>query len=154
MSANVSYCEKLLEAGVMNVINRNIYFFEPAANEIDVAFVRLSHENGESNRNLVCEFPMLSEDNGYQEPTLFDQSNNGAVETHRTIKLLSDSEIGNKIVSLNKQQRHAFDILYTLARNRIKYLNSDKKCVINPVRMFLTGGSGVGKSYLVNTMYY
>ena len=131
MSDNNSYCEKLLETGVMNVINRNIIFSEPAANEIDAAFVRLSQENGESNRNLVCEFPTSSEDNGYQEPNSFDQSNNGAVETHRTITLLSDSEIGNKIVSLKGKRSFGkfFFFFFSKARKYGEEIKINKKLI-------------------------
>ena len=50
------------------------------------------------------------------------------------------------ILSLNIQQRQVFDIIYSWAKNKVKYSNCLKKTYVAPVRMFLTGGASVGKS--------
>lgn len=55
--------------------------------------------------------------------------------------------------SLNSQQRQVFDIIYSWAKLTIKYRNCLLKRKIEPVRLFVSGGAGVGKSYLMKTIY-
>lgn len=55
--------------------------------------------------------------------------------------------------SLNSQQRQVFDITYSWAKLKIKYKNCLLKREIEPVRLFVSGGAGVGKSYLMKTIY-
>ncbi|KAK3086403.1 hypothetical protein FSP39_017935 [Pinctada imbricata] len=66
-------------------------------------------------------------------------------------QLVTDSRFYELVRSLNDKQRILFDYMYDWAtRTR---LASDDNSVPQPFYIFLSGGGGVGKTHLVNTIY-
>ena len=55
-------------------------------------------------------------------------------------------------MSLNFQQRKIFNEVQDWANKKIKARNSNKKVSVDPLRMFITGETGVGKSRLMKTI--
>ena len=53
---------------------------------------------------------------------------------------------------LNFQQRKIFNKVQDWANKKIKAKNSNKKVSVDPLRMFITGGAGAGKSHLMKTI--
>ena len=60
--------------------------------------------------------------------------------------------IRKAICSLNLRQRKAFNIVCHWARNKLKQMNSVFENVVEPLHLFITGGSGVGKSHLLKIL--
>ena len=91
------------------------------------------------------------EDN-YQEPVLFDSA-----QTSRSSiispSLVTDDTLREMIRSLNCQQREVFNIIYSWAKKKYIYSNCALKHEVNPVGLFVSGGAGVGKSYLMKTIF-
>ena len=54
-------------------------------------------------------------------------------------------------MSLNFQQCKIFNEVQDWAKKKIKARNSNKKVSVDPLRQFITGGAGVGKSHLMKT---
>ena len=50
-------------------------------------------------------------------------------------------------------QRNVFDAVYSWARNYVKSRSSKIQYEVEPVRLFITGGGGCGKSNLVRAIY-
>ena len=57
------------------------------------------------------------------------------------------------ITSLNSQQRQIFDDVYTWCKSECKYQNFLAKKKIYIIHLFISEGAGVGKSYLLNTVF-
>ena len=148
---NRSYCHKLAQADVISTVNENKFFFEPYGEQIESAFALLnSNRSFNVNETDVTNVP-THEDN-YQEPVLFDSA-----QTSRSSiippSLVTDDTLREMIRSLNCQQREVFNIIYSWAKNKIKYSNCALKHEVKPVRLFVSGGAGVGKSYLTKTIF-
>ena len=150
-SVNGSYCEKLSESNILEIVNTNRRLFEPDVEEINSAFELF---NNISNSSYNTEINLNENDNNpeesYQEPVLFDKPS-------RTLNvppsIYSDDDIREMICSLNTQQQTVFDLVYTWAKRKITYQNCTHKKSVEPIRLFISGGAGVGKSYLVNTIF-
>ena len=56
------------------------------------------------------------------------------------------------IRSLNDEQRKVFDVLHRWSRDYIKSLRSKTIQILDPFHFFITGGGGVGKSHLIETI--
>ena len=61
-------------------------------------------------------------------------------------------ELNNLILSLNTQQRKILNAVQEWRRKKIKAMNSTKRVSIEPVRLFITAGAGVGKSHFMKTI--
>ena len=67
--------------------------------------------------------------------------------------MISDDSMREMIRSLSSQQRKIFDDGYNCCKSEFKYRNSLTKKKVNLLNVFISGASGVGKSYLINTFF-
>ena len=67
--------------------------------------------------------------------------------------MISDDSMREMIRSLNSQQRQIFDEVCNWCKSKCKYRNSLTKKKFNPLNVFISGGAGVGKLYLINTIF-
>ena len=65
---------------------------------------------------------------------------------------ISNKELSNLILTLNTLQPKIFIEVQDWTRKRIKTLNCTKNVSIDPLRLFITGGAGFGKSHLMKTI--
>uniref|UniRef100_A0A7M5V9S6 ATP-dependent DNA helicase n=2 Tax=Clytia hemisphaerica TaxID=252671 RepID=A0A7M5V9S6_9CNID len=158
-----TYTAKLLEPGVIETIERNRALIQPYAGLVDDALERYrtdlilnmndyeQQENDDTNAELQSR-------NQNNEDESEDESNNDTSGLRAAIPmesiLLPDNEINVRIRSLNHQQREVFDIVHKWGRDFVKNLSSKVPRNIEPFRIFLTGGGGVGKSHLLTTIYH
>ena len=150
---NDSYCQKLAQKGVTDIINSNKQIFEPYADNIDKAFsTYINNQQCCNNTDFDIEptvTEQLIEDN-YQEPVLF---NNYPQSLTQPLQFINDESLFEMIRSLNCEQRHVFNILYSWSRTKVKYRNSLYRNDVKPIHLFVSGGAGVGKSYLIKIIY-
>ena len=69
------------------------------------------------------------------------------------INIPNDNEINESIRFLNKKQREIFDVVYDWGKKFMQNKNTLKKIKLEPLRIFLTGDGGCGKSHLLKCMY-
>ena len=67
--------------------------------------------------------------------------------------LISDDSMREMIRSSNSQQGQIFGEVYDWCKSKCKYRISLTKKEVNTLNVFLSGGAGVGKSYLINTIF-
>ena len=68
---------------------------------------------------------------------------------------ISDDLLRESVRSLNSKQRYAYDIVLSWRRTKIKSLNSLnglKADKVEPIHLFITGGTGSGKSHLIKVI--
>ena len=70
-----------------------------------------------------------------------------------TLPVFQDSILRENICSLNNKQRQVFEIIHKWSTDYIKNLSSKVMKKVKPFHIFLTGGGGVGKSHLIETVY-
>ena len=80
-----------------------------------------------------------------------ESSSGSIVQSHRQPGI-SYEELSRLILSLNFQHRKIFNEVQDWAKNKIKARNSNKKVSVDPLRLFITEGAGVGKSFLMKTI--
>ena len=68
--------------------------------------------------------------------------------------MISDDSMKEMIRSLNSQRRKIFDEVYIWCKSTCKYQSLLTKKKVNPLIVFTSGGVGVGKSYLINTIFH
>ena len=66
---------------------------------------------------------------------------------------LSNEEINLLISQLNQKQREIFNVINRWARQTVQNRSSDTPVKIPPLRLFITGNAGTGKSFLIKTLY-
>ena len=150
---NDSYCDKLLVPDVLSTVVENRKIFEPDGREIDLA---LSHVTTSCSENSTthegagaADVENMSED--LSEDILFGVQ---AGTSLTPVPLMSDDELRIMIQLLNKSQQNIFDETYSWARNRVKHCLAGNLLKQHPVRLFITGGAGCGKSHLIRTIYH
>ena len=90
-------------------------------------------------------------DNQEIENSEHENSSGSIGQSHRQPDI-SYEELSRLILSLNFQQRKIFNEVQDWAKKKFKARNSNKKVSLDPVRLFITGRAGVGKSHLMKTI--
>ena len=90
-------------------------------------------------------------DNQETESSEHEGSSGSIDQSHRQPDI-SYEELSRLILSLNFQQRKIFNELQDWAKKKIKARNSNKNFSADPLRLFITGGPGVKKSHLMETI--
>ena len=67
--------------------------------------------------------------------------------------VVSDEDLNEGIRLLNKKQREVFNNVYSWLISYMKNLMSQNITSIQPLYLFITGGTGVGKSFLTKILY-
>ena len=158
-----SYCEKLQEPAVTDIINRNKQIFELYGDQVDSALLSLrtnlsssqdsqgDQENDEVEELLQTTINVLSED-PTEDAVILDEITIPSINTAPII--MPDDELNRKIRSRNCKQRECFEIIYNWAKSYIKNMSAISKVEIKPLYIFLTGGAGTGKFHLIKTIYH
>ena len=144
LKVNSRYCQKLNEKGVLHTINEDKRLFCPSCEEINNAFVRLSQV-----QNEISDF-----DNDYLPEKNEEPSLSAGVRCVNTSNvMISNYSMREMIRSLNFQLRHVFNEIYNWCKSKYKYRNSLTKKNVNPLSVFMSHGAGLGKLYLINTIF-
>ncbi|CAF1099646.1 unnamed protein product, partial [Brachionus calyciflorus] len=86
------------------------------------------------------------------------EENNLAFNQHTDLqfskKVLDSDSINKKIDLLNNEQREIFDFVNEIIDHHYKHTILECKCElkINPIKTYIGGGAGVGKSFLIETI--
>ena len=67
--------------------------------------------------------------------------------------IMVDDDINSLIRSLNDKQRDVFNAVNSWARKTIINFSVEDPIEIEPLKLFVTGGAGTGKSHLFKTIY-
>ena len=141
------YSSKLLEPVVSAIVNQNRQIYEPNNELIDSLLLEISKQDQEEHLHDELQ----EHDNQEIESSEHESSSRSIGQSHRQSDI-SYEELSRFIFSLNFQQRKIFNEVQDWANKKIKARNSNKKVSVDPLRMFITGGAGVGKSHLIKTI--
>ena len=146
-SKDEAYSSKLLEHVVSATVNHNGQIFEPNSELIDFLLLEISKQDQEE--HLYDD--RQEHDNQETESSEHEGSSGSIDQSHRQPDI-SYEELSRLILSLNFQQRKIFNELQDWAKKKIKARNSNKNFSADPLRLFITGGPGVKKSHLMETI--
>ena len=162
-----TYVSKLSEPGVIEVVNQNYSLAEPFETIVNDAFLRLScdidsnmdpyghQENDEVTENIDLNswFSDNSEIDILEttETQSADLGNTNAF-TNLLRVVPDDNVITENIRSLNMKQRKIFNFVHEWSRDFTKSLGCKIHQNVKPFYIFITGGAGVGKSYLIKNI--
>ena len=161
-----SYRAKLLEPGVIDIINRNKPTIEPFSELVDQALLSVhsdiqSHDAFSQQENDDVYEQMSSTVDSFldnsEDPTesaaVLDEAVYAPVYSGPS--LMPDSELNSNVPKRNQKQRQLFDIVHSWAKNVLKSrsLNPNTSEKIKPLHVFLTGNAGCGKSFLMKVIY-
>ncbi|KAH3747048.1 hypothetical protein DPMN_181469 [Dreissena polymorpha] len=104
-------------------------------------------EDDESKRDALV-YPFLDPENLDMSVVDPETQTRTPAFSLKVTHLSSDHDFLANVRNLNIQQRTLFDHLFTWATNERLQSNPTK-----PFYIFLTGGAGCGKTYLINTLY-
>ena len=76
------------------------------------------------------------------------ETNKTSAISNFMLQILPDNEIAKGIKSLNSKQREVFNVVYTWAKDYVKYYGHD----VESVHILLSGSGGTGKPYLVKVI--
>ena len=153
MKVNDTCCQKLVEEALLHTINEDERFFDPNCEEINNTFVRLSqirNEISDVDFSVDYDDDYLAINN--EEPSLSEEVRTSGSVIMSNI-MISDDSMKEMIRSLNSQRRKIFDEVYIWCKSTCKYQSLLTKKKVNPLIVFTSRGAGVGKSYLINTIF-
>ena len=146
-SKDGTYSRKLLEPVVLATVNQNRQIFEPNSELIDSLLLEISKQDQEDICMKIGKSMMIIKIESAEH-----KSSSGSIgQSHRQPDI-SYEELSRLILSLNFQQCKIFNEVQDWAKKKIKARNSNKKVSVDPLKLFITGGGGVGKSHLMKTI--
>ena len=153
-----TYTEKLLQPGVLEIVNENKMLVEPFGELVDQALQNLVIDSSQHNLD-----PFAQQENEEVEENMdiAGVSDDEEQEVHSDSSysviaqrmVVSDDELFHDIRSLNFMQRHYFDKIYDWAKNLVKLRNCELRKNLAPLYIFLTGEGGCGKSHLLKVIH-
>ena len=146
-STDWTYSIKLLETAVSVTVNQNRQIFEPNSELIYSLLLEISKQDQEE--HLYDD--RQEHDNQEIESSEHKSSPCSIGQSHRQPDI-SYEELSRLILSLNFQQRKIFNEVQDWAKKKIKARNSNKEVSVDSPRLLITGGAGVGKYYLMETI--
>ena len=141
------YSSKLLEPLVSATVNQTRQIFEPNNELTDSFLLEISKQDQEE----YLYDDMQEHDNQEIESSEHESSPGSIGQSHREPDI-SYEVLSRLILSLNFQQRKIFIEAQDWAKKKIKARNCNKKVSVDPLRLFISGGAGVGKSLLMKTI--
>ena len=160
-----SYCAKLQQAGVTDVINQNKSRVEPFGELVDEAFLNfrsdlpswdpfMQQENDGVNSDLYQGEDNEAEQSDINQNSATSHSFSGNATLSAQIHtVLTDNELSEKVRSLNVKQRQVFHFIYNWAKSCISKCANGKQVPV-PFHIFLSVGGGCGKSHLIKIIYH
>ena len=169
-----SYISKFYERDVQAIVEHNRAMFEPNAEAVSDALQWLRNNNGNVIHSFDCINDQENEDIqldaeeeqsedcfNEQLPSHFDvqcqstkNKNRMSLIIHNQPSEVSDDELRESVRLLTSEQREAFDVVFSWCRDSMKNLNSLRPKALKPIYLFLSGGGGCGKSFLIKTIYH
>lgn len=173
IAADQSYTSKFYEPNVQEFVETNRSVFEPDADTVTEALENLRNNNiiysfypinDQENSDLQIEtqnsedtFP--EESFNEQSPSDLGSSSDSSPQVFQAINVytqpteISDNLLHNNVRLLNEKQRSAYNVALSWCRNTMKNMNCLKPEKVDPINLFVTGGSDAGKSHLVKAFY-
>ena len=155
-----SYRAKLLEPGVINIINRNKATMEPFSALFDQALMSVHSDIHSHDIFSQQENDEVYEQMSFTVDSLLDNSEDstgGAAMSDEAVyapvylgsSLIPDSELNSNVWKLNQKQRQLFDTVHSWTKNVLKSwsLNPHTFEKIKPLHVFLMENAGCGKSF-------
>ena len=133
------YSSKLLEPVVSAIVNQNRQIYEPNNELIDSLLLEISKQDQEEHLYEGRE----EHDNQEIESLLHESSSGSLGKCHRHPNI-SYEGFSRLILSLHFQQHKIFNKVQDWAIKKIKARDSNEKVSVDPLRLFITGGAGVG----------
>ena len=146
-SRDGTYSSKLLEPVVLATVNQNRQVFEPNSELVDSLLLEISKQDQEEH---PYDDRQEHDNQGIERSE--HESSSGSIGQSHTQPDKYYEELSRLILSLNFQQHKIFNEVQDWAKKKIKARNSNKKVSVDPLRLFITGGAGVGKSHLRKTI--
>ena len=87
-------------------------------------------------------------DNGDLQAALFDDMDDNILSRRQ----MTDAEYNSKVTGLNDSQRDAFDCVVQYSRARHQYYMRERESLLEPLHVFITGGTVTGKSHLISVI--
>ena len=150
------YQGKFSEDGVTEIVHNNRRKFEPYAELVDKAYENFNAElvdNQDSYGQIENDKTFTLSHN--EDETETEDSENISKKLYSASlmpEIPPDNEIAGSIRSLDEKQRMVFNVVHKWSRNFIKSLSTKRCFTVDPIRIFLSGSGGTGKSHLTKTI--
>ncbi|XP_066921397.1 uncharacterized protein [Clytia hemisphaerica] len=154
-----SFVLKLNLDEVNAVVNENKQIFEPDGHLVDLVLQNyrndLMHNQDAfaQQENDEVQDLMSNSSDSENDDESHEIEQNFAPFTQTVHGLQTDDQINTHIRSLNSKQRDIFDIVLNWGKMYVQNSKSNNPVLLEPLRIFLTGGAGVGKSHLIKCVY-
>ena len=152
-----TYQGKFSEDDVTEIVNNNRCKFEPYAELVDEVYENFNAElvdNQDAYGQIENDETITASYN--EDATETEDSENSSANLYSASlmpEIPPDNEIAGSIRSLNEKQRMVFNVVHKWLRNFIKRLSTKTCFAVDPIRIFLSGSGGTGKSHLIKTIY-
>ena len=147
-----SYARKLSILSVLERVDKNRSVFEPNSELIDSCLSKIQNQEYNESRTIFESTSSSNLGDTDQDSPVNDGQCGISVASQTFQRRVSNSEIQEQILSLNIQQRKVFDMVCDWARKKVISFDADVNVAPQPLRLFITGGAGVGKSRLISTI--